>query len=149
MSRYASKTSVPVDRTRREIESVLERYGADQFISGWESGRSMLGFRIKNRMVRFELILPPPDPRRQVKIDQETRQRWRALLLVIKAKLEAVESNISTLEKEFLAHLVLPNNQTVAEALLPQIAHAYETGAMPRLLGTGETVKDGKIADGR
>ncbi len=133
--RFAQSTKVPVERTKQEIEAALKRYGADQFISGWERGRAMLGFRAHNRMIRFELMLPDSDPRRQQKIDQETRQRWRALLLVIKAKLEAVESNIASFESEFLAHIVLPNNQTVGEALLPQIEATYSSGKMPRLLG--------------
>ena len=135
--RFAEATKVPVERTKAEIEQALKRYGADQFISGWEHGRAMLGFRAQNRMIRFELILPEPNPRQQVKIDQQTRQRWRALLLVIKAKLEAVESNISTFETEFRAHIVLPNNQTVGQALAPQLAQMYQTKKMPPLLGSG------------
>jgi hypothetical protein len=146
MKRYAASTKVPVDRTKAEIEKVLTRYGADQFISGWEHGRAMLGFRIQNRMVRFELVLPEANPRRQTQIDQETRQRWRALLLVIKAKLEAVASDITTLEQEFLAHIVMPNNKTVGQVLIPQIAAAYETGKMPRLLGTGDPI-DGDVVE--
>lgn len=140
--RYAQTTRVPVERTKQEIERALTNYGADQFISGWEHGRAMLGFRVKDRMVRFELHLPPPDSRRQQKIDQETRQRWRALLLVIKAKLEAVASNIATFESEFLAHIVLPNNKTVGDWLIPQIGAAYTSKTMPKLLGDGTSAID-------
>lgn len=53
---------------------------------------------------------------------------------MIKAKLEAVESGISTFDTEFLGHLVLPNGQTVADAVVPRVVEAYETGAMPALL---------------
>lgn len=138
--RFASSTKVPVERTRHEIETVLARYGADQFISGWEHGRAMLGFRANNRMIRFELALPMLEEltnARRKKAEQEIRQRWRALLLVIKAKLEAVESQIATFESEFLAHIVMPNNQTVGQILLPQIDQVYKTGTMPKLLGAG------------
>ncbi len=65
---------------------------------------------------------------------QAERQRWRALLLVLKAKLEAVESKIATFESEFLSHIVLPDDRTVAQHVMPLIAQAYETGAMPRRL---------------
>jgi hypothetical protein len=149
MSRFAENTSVPVERTRQEIESVRRRYGADQFVSGWEHGRALLGFRVHDRMVRFELPLPQEseykgkwgatDSQKSKYIAQAERQRWRALLLVIKAKLEAVESKIATFESEFLSHIVLPNNRTVGEMLIPQLAHAYKTKTMPRLLGTGAT----------
>jgi hypothetical protein len=62
-------------------------------------------------------------------------QRWRALLLVIKAKLESVESNIETFEHAFLAQIVMPNDQTVSEILNPIIAFAYKSGKMPKQLG--------------
>ena len=66
--------------------------------------------------------------------DQACRQRWRALLLVIKTKLEAVSAGISTLEEEFLANIVLPNNTTAGEWMIPQIDRAYRTSEMPALL---------------
>ena len=49
------------------------------------------------------------------------RQRWRALALCIKAKLEAVECGITSFEEEFLAHVVMPNGQTFGKLALAQI----------------------------
>ena len=66
--------------------------------------------------------------------EQACRQKWRALALVIKAKLEAVESGIAIFDEEFLANIVLPDNTTVGKVMLPQINKAYETGKMPPLL---------------
>jgi hypothetical protein len=66
--------------------------------------------------------------------EQAVRQRWRALALVIKAKLEAVEAGITVFEEEFLAHIVLPNGGTVGQFMLPQVETAYATGQMPPLL---------------
>src|SRR5262245_44396717 len=74
--------------------------------------------------------------------EQACRQRWRALALAIKAKLEAVESGIATFEEEFLAYVVMPDGQTVGQHVLPNVERAYSTGQMPPLLsaigGTGE-----------
>ena len=67
--------------------------------------------------------------------EQACRSRWRALLLAIKAKLEAVQCHIAEFEDEFLAYVVLPDNSTVGARLHPQIAQAYETKQMPELLG--------------
>ena len=104
---------------------------------------------MENRRIRFILELPDPDdfrltnhspPReRSARVqreahDQACRQRWRALLLVIKAKLEAVTAGISTIEAEFLANIVLPDNSSAGEWMLPQIDRAYRTGAMPPML---------------
>lgn len=150
MSRYATKTQVSADRSRVEIEKTLTRYGADQFIYGWEIGRAIIGFRMHGIMIRITLPMPRKDDEAFTKTpagrrtrntaaslkawEQATRQRWRALALVVKAKLEAVESGIATFEDEFLAYVQLPNGATVGEWARPQIETAYKTGRMPALL---------------
>jgi len=150
MPTYAAKTSVGWKSSRDEIERTLTRYGATQFLTGWSEGGAMVAFSARSRQFRF--ILPLPDqrarefthtPARGVErsqaeaekaYDQAVRQRWRALALVIKAKLEAVEAGISDFEEEFLAHIILPNGRTVAEETLPSITQMYEVGAMRPLL---------------
>lgn len=148
---YAESTSVSADRSRAEIEKTLSRYGATSFIYGWEDERAMVQFRAHERYVRFVLPLPDREqfavtPTRrnrrspaqiEASFDQAVRQRWRALSLVVKAKLEAVESGITTFEDEFLAHTVLPDGMTVGQWISPQVSEAYELGKMPRLLPMG------------
>ena len=71
-------------------------------------------------------------------MEQACRRRWwPTLLLIIRAKLEAVEPGITTLESEFLANPVLPNGGAGGEWLAPQIDPAYATGRMPPMLGAG------------
>lgn len=127
---YAKKTKVPVDRSRLEIERLLAAHGADQFMNGWESGKAMVGFRMRGRYIR---ILLPLDVKGS-SAEQQLRTRWRALVLVLKAKLEAVRVGIVTFEEEFLAHIVMPDNQTVGRHLLPRIADAYKSGKVPPML---------------
>lgn len=151
MTSYASGTEVSAERSKAEIERTLERFGADQFMSGWDADRriAVVSFRLSGRMIRLTLPLPSADDpmvaltpsgrarteaQRRDELAKETRRRWRALLLVIKAKLTAVQDGISTLEREFLSDLVLPNGSTVSEWMAPQIAQAYEQGNMPALL---------------
>ena len=62
---------------------------------------------------------------------------WRALVLIIKAKLECIESGLSTVEEEFLASVVLPNGKTVGSYVAPALAKAYDSGQMPRRLLPG------------
>ena len=148
--RYAEKTSVSVEKSKAEIERTLQRYGADQFISGWDQSRAFIGFKMLGRQVKFVISLPSKDSKEFTHIEskgfkrtpektmaaweQACRQRWRALSLVIKAKLEAVESGITEFEDEFLAHIVLPTGQTAGEFLRPQIEVAYEKGTMPKMI---------------
>jgi hypothetical protein len=57
-----------------------------------------------------------------------------AVALAIKAKLEAVEAEISTFEDEFLAYIVLPDGSTFGDWARPQIAAVYELNTMPALM---------------
>jgi len=51
----------------------------------------------------------------------------------VKAKLEAVDSGITTFEAEFLAHFVIPGGGTFGEYAIPQIEEVSKTGQMPLL----------------
>lgn len=147
MTRYAETTTVTAEKSRAEIERTLTRYGADQFMYGWEAGAAVIAFRANGKMVRFMLPLPTesdveytpggrwrPYSQRGAALEQATKQRWRALALVVKAKLEAVEAGIVTFEDEFMAHILLPGGGTVSEWMRPQIDEAYATGLMPSRL---------------
>jgi hypothetical protein len=152
MARYAAETSVPADRSRVEIERTLERYGATEFMYGWQSRRALIGFSCQKLSVRFELELPDRDaaefkltPSRRSRSEtsakeaweQACRQRWRALALLVKAKLEAVESGIATFEEEVLPHIVMPDNRRVLDHALPAMRRALESGTVQRLLPPG------------
>lgn len=145
---YAQGTSVPVDRSRAQIEHVLKIHGADNFAYATDADRAvMIAFRLEGRLVRFHLPMVDPERFRMSKGGvrrsdlatenahaQEVRRRWRALWLVIKAKLEAVESGITTFEEEFYAHILLPGGRTVYEETREGIAQAYQSGQVPQLL---------------
>lgn len=151
MTVFAKGTDVPVTRSRTEIESMLARYGATKFASGWDRTNAVIMCEANGRHLRFVLPIPDAsdkafarDGRGSVRTqahrikaaDAEARRRWRALALVIKAKLEAVSTGITSFEEEFLAHIVVPGGKTFAEWALPQIAEGYErAGALPPLLG--------------
>jgi len=146
---YASTTNVSPERSRAEIEKTLQRYGATSFAYGWSGDMAVVQFEAFDRRVRINLPMPDMNDRsiartpqgrprskgpREAAYDQALRSRWRALLLIIKAKLEAVEAGVTTFEEEFLPHIVLPSGETVGQHVLPGVAQAYESGQMPALL---------------
>ncbi len=151
MGRFAAATSVPVDRTEAEIKAVLRKYNATGFGVWEESGGATIQFAAEGRLIRFGLPLPDrsseelkfsparkkelsPDARMKA-WEQACRQRWRALLLAIKAKLEAVDCGISEFEQEFLAFVVDPvSKKTVGELMRPALERNYE-GKDARPLG--------------
>ena len=126
--RFAQDTKVPVSRTRDQIVEMMKRAGADAFLFGEEAGRATIGFRLQGRYLRFTV----PFPERPS--DRAMRSRWRALWLVVKAKLEAAAIGLTTIEEAFLGETMLPDKRTVAEVMVPQIEAAYRDGKMPPLL---------------
>jgi hypothetical protein len=117
------------------------------------ASRAMIAFEMHGRRIVFKLPLPDRKEKRFTHVavnktattprsadsalkvwDQACRERWRALLLCIKAKLESVESGIETFEDAFLAHIQMPDGLTVGEHVKPNIALAYEHQSMQPLL---------------
>lgn len=153
---YAQKTTVPVERSKMEIERTLSNYGASQFVSGWDEkkGQAVVQFQMRDRRIRFIVELPKSEElrtferktRTRLKVvertdsqvskerEQELRRRWRALLLVVKAKLEAVDSNISSFDEEFMAHIVTESGRTIGEMIIPQLDKVAASGHLPPLL---------------
>lgn len=131
MARFSSSTKVSVEQTRTEIERTLSRYGATAFAYMTKQGRAIIAFEATNRHIKITVPLPEGDSDKE---KQEARQRWRALLLVIKAKLESVDSGIETLEEAFYANIVLPNGQTIYEYTQGGVAVAYKSGEVQALL---------------
>lgn len=168
MGRYASETTVPVAKSRAEIEATLIRYGANEFQTGWKTGAAMIAFRLKDLFIRFILPLPSrtdknithkkdrygyvvkrTEQQTEQAYQQEERQRWRALLLTVKAKLEAVECGISTIEQEFLAFIVMPNQMTLGEFIIDRALPSIRAGTMPLML-TGpkpDVVEDAEFTE--
>lgn len=128
---YAEYTKVPVEQTRAEIERTLKRYGADRFAYFSSDMQAMIVFEAHQRRIQFNLPLPGEKADKNGRL---TRQKWRALGLCIKAKLESVDSKIETFEEAFLAHVVMPDGKTVAEHTAKNIEQAYSGGSMVPLL---------------
>jgi hypothetical protein len=149
MADYAAGTTVAAERSRLELEKLLRRFGADQFGYGWQDTREVIMFRIHDRAVRMELPVPDKasaafrltaagrrrtDTATLQAYEAEIRRRWRSLVLIVRAKLTAVTDGISTVEREFLADVVLPDGSTIGEWAGPQLEQLYAGDGHPALL---------------
>lgn len=142
---FASSTTVAAEKSRMEIEMMLSRAGADQFGYMAGSNQAVIAFRIQRRSVRMNVPLPSSaelaydgrkhrrNPKQlEAAVQQEIRRRWRALALVIKAKLTAVADGISTIEREFLPDIILADGRTLGDAMRPALEAAR--GGAPLML---------------
>lgn len=122
---YAETTKVPVAQTRTEIEKLLKAAKAERVITMDEPHEATVMCMLAGRLIKFVVPIAAKAS------DQTRRARWRALLLTIKAKREAVESGIETVEQAFLSHVVLPDGRTMSQWAEPALRIAYEQGQMP------------------
>jgi hypothetical protein len=133
MKRFAEGTPVPVQNSRGEITGILTKHGCDTMAWGSAPGGDTLMFHLDGKQFRFQINKPTledvqamarADGKRlslirdwQPKIDAEWRRRWRAHVLLIKAKLEFIDGGDTTLEREFLPYLVLDDGRTITDLL--------------------------------
>ena len=150
--RYAEGTSVSVEKSEAEMRQLLRRYGADGFATGEQGGQVAVQFQMNGRRIVFRMRVPDRAEKRfhltphhrharspeaaYAAWEQACRQKWRALVLCIKAKMESVEAGIETFDDAFLAHIMLPTGETVGQwAQHPEnLQGALEGRPMPPLL---------------
>lgn len=124
--RYASGTSVSPEQTQAEITRVLLNYGAKDYMAGFRGNHAVIEFIMKTRHIRIAVLMPElkefRDKRNPARAwEQAVRERWRQLLLILKARLEAVQSGIHSFEKEFFTDFVMPGGMTLYELASPKL----------------------------
>lgn len=135
---YAIETKVPVEQTQAEIRKMITKANADSFGIMESTGIVHIAFRLENRNVRFTIPMPKPGgtetKREESARMKQTRSRWRAVMLVIKAKLESVESGIETFDDAFLAHIQTEDGHTFGEHVKSGLRAIYSDGKKIPLL---------------
>lgn len=136
MMRYAKNTSVPISRSKAQIEDTLLRYGIKEFGMGVSPRGDGILFKHDNKIYKINVPNPNPDDySTDMKYEQSRRQRWRVLLLSIKAKLEEIEAGLISFDDQFLAYLALPDGSTVGDFMrLPENQKRLTQTKMPKLL---------------
>jgi len=158
MRRFAEDTSVPVAKSRGEIDRLLREWGAkgiqwsDDFEHDTSTLRFVWTFDGADYLARFTVHLPGRAELQEHAIDGRTgrvserkleqllnargKREHRLLLLWLKAALNAVEAGLVTAETLFLPFLEGRDGQTVAEVAVPRLAQ-LSTGSAMKLLGAG------------
>lgn len=159
---YAHGTTVTTERSRAELDRILAKAGADERGFVTNPGLVQVGFKIHGIPVRIGVQHRMPreifdeahanfiagdgvhgwkswtqakrNAWAEKQADQEERERWRVLVLLVKAKLEAIELGYSTVEREFLADIVAKDGRTVGEYIIDQLA---DRKAPTLMLGDG------------
>lgn len=116
---FAKRTTVPIEKSLMEIRRVLDRYGATETSITLVGGKKGLSFKMRDshsgwRGVRISIA----ESSREA---QKERQQWRALVMLLRAKLESIALNVTTFEQEFLPYIQLSETRTVGDVIIPQV----------------------------
>jgi len=132
--RFAQGTDVPVERSRGEITGILASHGVQRQAWASEPEGDTLQFELGGLTYRLRIARPTLeevaaqwradgrdwsrvyDPR--TKVDAEWRRRWRANVLLVKAKLEFADSDASTVARELMPYALLRDGRTLEEAIV-------------------------------
>jgi len=155
---FAEDTKVPVSKTRAEIEDLLRKHGVESTGTLWLKDKGIVAFQHERRVFRFQVELPKleefafhpkrreydepkarnPEQQRDA-WEQACRSKWRSILLIIKARLVAIEAGAETWESAFLFHVVTPNGEQLGPSIVEKLERAYREGGatLPPLLPAG------------
>ncbi|MFC9773697.1 MULTISPECIES: hypothetical protein [unclassified Pseudarthrobacter] len=143
---YTRGDSYSSEASRKQIRLALENYGATDISFGQRGTTGALAFKGDGRQFRIVMPLLQSEGPMAVRgdiaesrlheanakvLERLNRKSWHALASAVDAKLGAASAGIASLESEFLAHVVLPGNQTVLDELEPVIDSAYRSGQRP------------------
>lgn len=148
---FAKGTKVAIDTTTQQIKAMLRKAGAVAFATMEEDTSGAIAFRLHDLNVR--MTIPMPDrwhrrfthtPDRGLERSDEAaeqlwaqacKERWRALHLCVKAKLEAIDAGVETFEDAFLAHVQTETGETIGERIKPQLTAIVAGNAPLQITG--------------
>jgi hypothetical protein len=129
--RYAEGTTVSVESSRGEITGILTKHGVKRQAWASEPEGDMLQFELAGYQFRFSIARPTVDDVKAdyrarggdwsrvydpaAKVAAEWRRRWRANVLLLKAKLEFADGEASTVIRELLPYALLSDGRTTLE----------------------------------
>lgn len=148
--KYASGTTVSVDKTVAEIQRLVKAHGATRWnYQEWDDTTpraAMIRFVLGGMPLRMSVAEPERSEhetspagryRTEAQIDAaveaEHRRCWRELFLLIKAKLVAIQSGVVTMQDEWLSYVLLETEETVGEYVGPRLVELQHRGAMELL----------------
>lgn len=155
---FARGTEVAVERSKEEAKRLVIKYGATGYMVMDGSHFASICFNLHSRNVKIDIPIPDMQDREFTHYKANTkaetykertpevaykkwegacRQKWRVLILLLKANLEAVENGAVKFDEAFMPYFMLADGQTVAEKFAPTIEKTIKTGKLPKLLGSG------------
>jgi len=158
---YAN-TKIAPEETKAEIEKLLHEHGITDIQWTTYQGETTLKFlyKVTIKGVEKEVMFAFKPPIIHMKKKQYSRQNYRyetitmdnapvsyrLLFWYLKAKLEAVQFGLETVEKEFMSHILVALPEGKETTLGENLTKVVEMVKLPQLVSR-ETVPNAKVID--
>lgn len=129
---------------KEQIELTLLQNGCKEFFYGWRDEQAQVQFVINGKRYRISLKMPSKKsyertPTGKLRSNDtaikewQSAQRdiWTSLLNIIRTNFDFVRMGASTIEKQFLAFIVLPDGQLAGDYAENMINEAYQDSMLP------------------
>lgn len=129
--RFAEGTTTSVETSRAELTAILTKNGVRRM--GWYGDADAgdeLHFEYHGGQYRMRITRPTDEETRTAyshlyapqvdwiaKREAEWRRRWRATVLLLKAKMEFIDGGDTTADRELMPYRVLQDGRTLEEAI--------------------------------
>lgn len=123
-TKYAAKTKSSIPKTQQDIGFLLRKSAEEWTVTERPGKGGDVIFKMRSKVVRMRIAYEKIGGFTQRQWDQDCCAKWRGLLLVIKAKLVAIETGIAIFDQEFLPYFVTKSGLTIFEALSPNLTGA-------------------------
>ncbi len=127
MAKYAQGTTTTIATSQEEIRKLVVRFGATKFGTFEDEHGQTVMFQTSD--IPYKITLPI---NKQLS-SAEQKRRWRVLVAIVKAKMVAVEEEVSTFEREFIGNVVLLGGQTVADTYSKSLPEVASGGGLQQL----------------
>jgi len=144
---YAKNTTVTIEKSRQELDSILRRSGAEKVMIGYDGDTSYIAFMIDGLPVKQMIKMPNKEQFNETEMgrvrkqsaalaawEQACRQRMREHVVLLKAKLIACSLGFTSIKREFMADICLPGGETIFNQYEVQLDKAIRGGKLPALL---------------
>ena len=158
---FAKGTKVAIETTDQQIKTMLRKAGATAYATFEDDNSAKIAFRLNDLNIRMTLAMPDRESEQFTRVrvnqhggmaersesaaerlwEQACRERWRALHLCVKAKLEAIAAGVETFEDAFLAHVQTDTGETIGERLRPDLKGIVAGNAPLRLSGPSPSTR--------
>ena len=132
---YAEKTSVPVGRSKEQIEAMLLKIGVEKFAYLSEPANIVLMFSYNGIPYRINMDLPLQSTwdGTEKSREQEIRRLWRVSWLIVKNRVVLIEEGAEPFQAAFMPYMAVEGNNTLYEKMQGALKDGRVLDALPAI----------------